>query len=166
MGKCKHCGNDAGFIYEVCKECNEKIYINKITTDENLKCKDKIVIRKYEGNQNSAFSKFEKDAERMSSWGYAPISQSWAPGSYGCGSFLLALLLCLIIVGFIVFIYMLIVKPDGVLTVTYELKNHKISESSEPVEAGEKLCPQCAETIKSAAKICRYCGHSFEEVVS
>lgn len=25
-----------------------------------------------------------------------------------------------------------------------------------------KDCPQCAETVKSAAKVCRYCGHNFE----
>lgn len=26
----------------------------------------------------------------------------------------------------------------------------------------EKACPQCAETVKSAAKLCRFCGYSFE----
>jgi S1-C subfamily serine protease len=26
-----------------------------------------------------------------------------------------------------------------------------------------KVCPDCAETVKAAAKICRYCGHQFEE---
>ena len=26
----------------------------------------------------------------------------------------------------------------------------------------EKICPMCAETIKKAAKICRYCGHKFD----
>jgi hypothetical protein len=26
----------------------------------------------------------------------------------------------------------------------------------------EKVCPMCAETVKKAAKICRYCGNKFE----
>lgn len=26
----------------------------------------------------------------------------------------------------------------------------------------QKDCPQCAETVKGAAKVCRFCGHQFE----
>lgn len=26
----------------------------------------------------------------------------------------------------------------------------------------EKICPRCAETVKKAALVCRYCGHEFE----
>ncbi|WP_255448362.1 superinfection immunity protein [Telmatospirillum sp. J64-1] len=26
----------------------------------------------------------------------------------------------------------------------------------------EKTCPRCAETVKAAAKVCRFCGHEFE----
>lgn len=63
----------------------------------------------------------------MAAAGYYPTSQIWTPGAYGCGSFLLALLLCVILVGILIFIYMLIVKPDGTLTVTYELRGFAFS---------------------------------------
>lgn len=32
-----------------------------------------------------------------------------------------------------------------------------------PLEAELKTCPSCAESVKSAAKVCRYCGFRFED---
>lgn len=29
-------------------------------------------------------------------------------------------------------------------------------------EAESKTCPDCAETVKGAAKVCRFCGHRFD----
>jgi len=34
------------------------------------------------------------------------------------------------------------------------------------LEVDEKKCPQCAETVKAEAKVCRFCGHSFNSDVS
>ena len=94
----------------------------------------------------------------MADQGYFPKSQSWAAGSYSFLNFLVALLLCFIVIGFFVFFYMLIVKPNGVLTVTYELR----ADTQPLVDlTKEKVCPQCAENIKEAAKVCRFCGYSF-----
>lgn len=84
--------------------------------------KEKLIIKTYTGSQEKAFADFQADALKMANEGYYPSTQTWVPGSYGCGSFLGALLLCFLIVGFLIFIYMLIVKPDGTLSVTYELR--------------------------------------------
>jgi hypothetical protein len=124
---------------------------------------ERVVVRRYVGKQEVAIAAFQKDATKMASDGYVPTNQTWVEGSYGCGGFLVALLLCLILVGILVFIYMLFVKPDGTLTVTYE--KQKMNSSDNIDDAGEagKVCPDCAETVKEAAKICRYCRHEFKE---
>lgn len=95
----------------------------------------------------------------MAAQNYYPISQTWAPGAYGCLHFLLALFLSFIIIGIFIFIYMLIVKPDGTLTVTYELRTVLVNQEKDLFD--EKTCPKCAEQVKAVASICRYCGHSF-----
>ena len=79
-----------------------------------------VIVRTYHGTQGSATAAFRRDAENLAKQGYVPIQQTWAPGSWGCGAFLVALLLCIILIGILVFIYMLVVKPGGVLTVTYQ----------------------------------------------
>jgi predicted Zn-ribbon and HTH transcriptional regulator len=114
----------------------------------------KIMVRSYRGSQEHATAIFRADAEKLAKQGYYPTSQTWAAGAYGCGAFILALLLCFVLIGFIVFLYMLIVKPDGTLTVTYEYRDASVS--------GEKICPRCAETVKVAAAVCRFCGHEFD----
>jgi len=93
------------------------------------------LVKVYLGSQNSAAMKFKTDSVKMEQQGYLPISQSWSPGSYGCSSFIAAILLC-IIIGFIfggyfwllVFFYMLIIKPHGNLTVAYARPTGYVAE--------------------------------------
>lgn len=78
------------------------------------------IVRAYRGKQQAdAVAWFEEDAAELAPSGYVPTSQSWAPGQWGAGAFIVALLLVFILVGILVFIYMLLVKPAGTLTVTY-----------------------------------------------
>ena len=122
--------------------------------------KKKVIVKTYKGSQARATELFQADAAKMSAQGYVPTSQSWAAGTYGCGSFLIALLLCFLIIGFLVFIYMLLVKPEGTLSVTYELRVDTVAQKVLTVSE-EKTCPKCAEQVKVAAQICRFCGHNF-----
>ena len=80
-----------------------------------------VIIRTYRGKQQAdAVAWFEADAADLALDGYSPTTQSWAQGQWGCGAFSVALLLGVVLIGIFIFIYMLVVKPDGTLTVTYE----------------------------------------------
>lgn len=81
-----------------------------------------VAVRIYKGSQSKAARNFRADASRMATQGYYPSSQVWAPGTYGTAAFLIAAILCVVVVGILIFIYMILVKPAGYLTVTYELK--------------------------------------------
>lgn len=128
---------------------------------EEVSNQQQVIIKTYKGSQAQATAAFQADSADMAAKGYYPTSQTWAPGSYSCGAFLLALLLCFVLIGIVVFIYMLIVKPDGTLTVTYELRSVS-GGSARAIAVEEKACPKCAEKVKAAALICRFCGHNFE----
>ena len=124
-----------------------------------MNSKKKVIIRTYRGTQEQALAAFQKESVMAAEEGYFPTSQTWAPGAYGCGAFIGALLLCIVLIGFLVFVYMLIVKPPGTLSVTYELREP--SPVKTPETAEEQTCPQCAERVKAAALVCRFCGHKF-----
>jgi hypothetical protein len=114
--------------------------------------KQPVVIRTYKGSESSSYAAFQKEIVGMAAHNYFPTSQSWVPGRWTAGSFIIALLLCLVLIGILVFIYMLIVKPDGTLVVTYERRAAGVRE---------RTCPRCAERIKAAALVCHFCGNEF-----
>ena len=134
------------------------------------------LVRVYKGKQQSdANNAFGKDARDLAKQHYYPTTQSWAQGQWGCGAWLMALVLCVVLVGILVFIYMLIVKPAGTLTVTYEYREPVTAvpaaqqvaapyafppTGSERAESHSPSmpCPRCAETIKVGAKMCRFCS--------
>lgn len=138
------------FGYWASQPFGKTIRFVRLNKRENMQ---QTVVKTYKGSQEQATSEYKEDAERMAKRGYTSSSQVWTAGSYGGGSFVIALLLCFILIGILVFIYMLIVKPAGTLTVTYVLA---------PRTKLERVCPKCAEHVKAAAAVCRFCGHTFE----
>jgi uncharacterized membrane protein len=78
-----------------------------------------VLTRTYFGKPSDVEILRAADAEALAKRGYFPSAQGYVEGQWGCGDFLGALLLCIFLVGILIFIYMLIVKPGGTLTVTY-----------------------------------------------
>jgi hypothetical protein len=78
-----------------------------------------ITVKTYTGKEAEATMNFQADAAVMVAQGYSPVFQSWAPGQWQSRSFIIVLLLCFLIVGIPALVYMLVVTPDGALTVTY-----------------------------------------------
>lgn len=114
-------------------------------------------VKTYKGKQPAAQKAYLRDSARHAKKGYVAVSERWQDGSWGCGAFIIALLFFFLIIGIFIFIYMLIVKPAGTLTVTYEYR-----PTEAPGSADEKPCPMCAESVRLAAKICKHCGHQFD----
>ena len=81
-----------------------------------------ILVRSYGGKPEVANALFAAEAAALAEHGYVPISQVYAPGSWGAGAFIIALLLLLFVVGILVLLYLLMVKPAGTLMVTYQLR--------------------------------------------
>ena len=110
-----------------------------------------MVVRAYPGRtQLEAGELFQREAAQAAGFGYSPISQSWGEGRPGIGR--------VVMIGF----YSMVFKPKGYLTVTYGRAAMAAQPAADPSAAARKTCPMCAEEVKAAARICRYCRHDFE----
>lgn len=76
----------------------------------------------YEGSPRETGAALQADAARLASEGWFPVNQTYTPGSWSGSAFFGALILCLVLVGILVFIYMVLVKPAGTLVVTWEYR--------------------------------------------
>ena len=80
-----------------------------------------ILVETYMGKQGEATARFQAHSIEMATEGYLPRWQSWAPGEWPREAYVVAVLLIFLFgMGILYLGYLLIVEPEGVLTVTYE----------------------------------------------
>lgn len=116
-------------------------------------------IKQYEGKQEVALAQYQADTYLMDAQGYSPVSQNWVPSK--------RVLICVIGiilipfgVGILILLLLLFTQPKGYLNVTYAYREKKQSPA-DTVPSPEKICPKCAEAVKDAATVCRFCNHEF-----
>ena len=110
-----------------------------------------IVVRAYPGRtQVEAGDLFEREAAHAAQFGYSPISQSWSEGRPGVGRVLM------------IGVASLVIRPKGFLTVTYARNAPPLHTEIAATAVATKTCPMCAEDVKAAARICRFCRYEFE----
>ena len=118
---CSHCGRAvASENQRFCHNCR-LLLSPEGTSDRDLADGPAATVRVYRGRQQAdAVAAFRSDVDVLAPLGYVPTSQSWAAGQWGRGTFLVALVLTVVVVGILILIYLLVVKPEGTLTVTYQ----------------------------------------------
>lgn len=102
-----------------------------------------VATRVYRGSPQAAAGAFADDAGRMAAAGYYPVAQSYTPGSWGCAAWLVAALLLLLIIlpGVLAILYLIINKPAGALTVTYQWRSPG-SIATEPLPTQSSIVEQ------------------------
>lgn len=61
------------------------------------------------------------------------------------------------------FIYAFLLWPVAAIHISLAKRNtDRASDRRSAYD--EKTCPQCAETVKVAARVCRFCGYKFVDV--
>jgi hypothetical protein len=121
------------FVLHVRKQQKSKLSFRQQAQEaqqQQFRERGQTVVKTYTGSQVEAIGLCQVDAIVMSSDGYSPTSQSWAPGQWGAWAFIGAIALCFFVIGIIPLVYMLIVKPAGTLTVTYERRAVALEEKS------------------------------------
>ena len=123
-------------------------------------------IKQYEGKQEVALAQYQADTNLMTAQGYFPVSQNWVPSKrvFLC---VIGIILIPLGVGVLILLLLLFTQPKGYLNVTYAYREKKQSPA-DTVPSPNKTCPKCAEAVKDAATVCRFCNHEFapREVMS
>jgi hypothetical protein len=82
-----------------------------------------LLVRSYFGETPAeALRRFRSEATPLAQAGYFPTSQAWAQGQWQFVDFVLALILTLVLIGWLLLAAMLIMRPESVLIVTYQAR--------------------------------------------
>ena len=139
---------------------------------------DKIELHVRAHSEGEAQMLVATDIRGAADRGYYSDNEVWIPGRWSVGDFLIAAIACLVVVGILVLLAMLMIKPKGTLRITLRRgvtpvgvmsKTEKVPVVPPPAAAASvnaalvemKSCPRCAEDVRAAALVCRFCGHNF-----
>ena len=122
-----------------------------------------ILVKTYTGKQGEATALFQADCIEMATQAYFPTWQTWTPGEWARETYIFAVLLIpLFGIGILRLAYLLIVEPDGTLTVTYERRAESKHASGRIFSSleGRALAPRrlahsmdyCEQAIDGAAQ--------------
>jgi hypothetical protein len=79
-------------------------------------------IVRYKGEYEQSSASFGRHAPLSAERNWYPISLTYVPGTWGLGTWVIALLLLFLVVGIVVLVYMIVVRPPGELVVIYEYR--------------------------------------------
>jgi len=120
------------------------------------------IIKEWKGDQMAALSLYQADANLMAEQGYFPVSQEWKPGSR-VFRYVMGIVLIPAGIGIVILLSLLFTQNSkGCWTVKYAYREK--TQSPVGLSTGpRKTCPQCAEEVKDAAAICRFCNYEFAD---
>jgi len=88
-----------------------------------------VITRMYGGNFKKATDLAAEESPKFAAQGYVVVGQQYVPGSWSTSAWIIALLLIVFVVGLLVLVFMVVAKPPGTLTVTYQRQAPQAPES-------------------------------------